>query len=130
VGRVDPQQMELVPLLDVLAGLVLVAAIGLAAGRPAASRRSPPWLGWCLLAWLPLAVALHLLTTWPALLDQVIFAAALVAFAAGAVLVLAAEDGLDDPPDPSGFDPAPWWPEFERDFRTYARRQPRPRVRV
>ena len=37
----------------------------------------------------------------------------------------AGEPPAGDPPDP---DP-PWWPDFERDFRDYARRGPSPGAR-
>jgi hypothetical protein len=77
-------------------------------------------VGWLLVGIpLPLAVALRL--------DVILFGAALVAFAVGAALLLAGRDdegrgALDLPDEP------PWWPEFERSFRAYARRRPRPRV--
>jgi hypothetical protein len=75
---------------------------------------------------LPLALLLHLLVQLPAVVDQSAFVLGVVAFGAGAFLILP-WDGEDErgerPRDP---DPAPWWPEFERDFRAYSAR----RVRV
>jgi hypothetical protein len=39
-------------------------------------------------------------------------------------------EGGDDGPEPPEDDPEPpWWPEFEREFRDYARRTRRPRGR-
>jgi hypothetical protein len=75
---------------------------------------------------LPLALVLHLLVQLPALIDQAAFVLAAAAFGVGTFLILPwdGEDdrggGADDP------DPAPWWPEFEREFHAYAAR----RVRV
>ena len=79
-----------------------------------------------LVAMLPLALVLHLFLELPALVDQAAFVLGVVAFGAGAFLILP-WDGEDErgehPRDP---DPAPWWPAFERDFRAYSDR----RVRV
>jgi hypothetical protein len=61
--------------------------------------------------------------------DQLAFAIGVVAFAAGALLLMSAdgeEDRRDLTEDP---DPPPWWPDFEREFRAYARSS-RPRARV
>lgn len=97
-------------------GVLLLAAIMAAARR---QRATPPaWArtcGWLLVAVpLPLAVALQL--------GQVAFLAAIVAFAAGAALLLGnerrdwnREDEADDTP--------PWWPAFERELREYELRQ-------
>jgi hypothetical protein len=110
--------------LSVLLGLGVlgVIAFGARRSRPASStaRRA---VGFALVAVpLPLAVALHLFV-WPAsALDRIAFVVAVAAFGAGALLVLPGgdEDGQqDDRTD--GPDPAPWWPDFERDFRAYAR---------
>jgi hypothetical protein len=72
---------------------------------------------------LPLALVLHLLVQLPAIVDQAAFVLGVLAFAAGAFLILP-WDGEDDrrvePRDP---DPAPWWPAFERDFRAYSDRR-------
>ena len=75
---------------------------------------------------LPLALALHLLVQLPALVDQAAFVLGVLAFGAGAFLILpwdGEDDRREEPRDP---DPAPWWPAFERDFRVYSAR----RVRV
>ena len=72
---------------------------------------------------LPLALMLHLFVGLRASVDQAAFVLGVVAFGTGAFLLLArdGEDGeLDHERDPG---PAPWWPEFEREFRAYA---PRP----
>ena len=46
------------------------------------------------------------------------FVLGVAAFGVGAVLVLPGED--DEQPDATDdLDPAPWWPEFEREFRAY-----------
>jgi hypothetical protein len=122
----------LIPLVDVSLGVCLLAVIAVAAVRPRVSTSRPRRLvGWALVAVpLPLAVALHVFLRPPSALDQIAFIVGIVAFAAGAILVLAYEDedersdSLEDP------DPAPWWPEFEREFRAYARRSERRRVRA
>lgn len=79
-----------------------------------------------LVAVLPLALVLHLLVQLPVVFDQAAFVLGVVAFGAGAFLLLP-WDGEDErgkaARDP---DPAPWWPEFEREFRAYSDR----RVRV
>ncbi len=71
---------------------------------------------------LPLALVLHLLARPAAPLDQAAFVVGVVAFGVGVFLVLpwSAEDerlGPEDDPDL-----APWWPAFEREFRSYSRR--------
>lgn len=71
---------------------------------------------------LPLALVLHLLIELPAIVDQGAFVLGVLAFGAGAFLILpwdGEEDGSGEPRDP---DPAPWWPAFERDFRAYSDR--------
>ncbi len=74
---------------------------------------------------LPLALVLHLFLELPALVDQAALVLGVVAFGAGAFLILPWDDEerWEHPRDP---DPAPWWPAFERDFRAYSDR----RVRV
>jgi hypothetical protein len=68
---------------------------------------------------LPLAVMLHLLLPLSIGVDEALFVAGVLAFAAGAFLLL----GRDD--EDSGFrggddlEP-PWWPDFERGFRRYS----------
>jgi hypothetical protein len=75
---------------------------------------------------LPLALVLHLLVWLPAAVDQTAFVLGVLAFGVGAFLLLP-WDGEDESEvaarDP---EPAPWWPEFEREFRAYSDR----RVRV
>lgn len=114
-----------------LLGLCLLTAIGLAAQRspgpaPSAARRV---LGSILVAVpLPFAVVLHLLVRPPATVDQTAFVLGVMAFGAGAFLLLP-WNGEDEGEDPTREpDPAPWWPAFERDFRTYADRSRRVRV--
>jgi hypothetical protein len=74
---------------------------------------------------LPLALVLHLLVQLPALIDQAAFVLGVAAFGVGAFLILPS-DGEDErgltAREP---DPAPWWPEFEREFRAYSDRQVR-----
>ena len=79
-----------------------------------------------LVAVLPLALVLHLLIGLPAIVDQAAFVLGVLAFGAGAFLILpwnGEDDRSEEPRDP---DPAPWWPAFEREFRAYSDR----RVRV
>jgi hypothetical protein len=71
---------------------------------------------------LPLALMLHLLVRLPAAVDQIAFVLGVAALGAGAFLLLPC-DGEEDVEDPGHEpDPAPWWPEFERDFREYTSR--------
>jgi hypothetical protein len=75
---------------------------------------------------LPLALAIHLLVELPAIIDQAAFVLGVAAFGVGAFLILP-WDGEDEGGDSARKpDPAPWWPEFEREFRAYSDR----RVRV
>jgi hypothetical protein len=110
--------------LPLLLGLSVLAVIAVAARRsprPTPSRARRP-IGYALIAApLPLAVALHLFV-WPAsALDRIAFVVGVIAFGVGALLVLPSDD--DEPQDDrtDDPDPAPWWPDFERDFRAYAR---------
>jgi hypothetical protein len=121
--------LGLLSALPLLLGLSILAVIAVAArrsskSRPSRARRS---FGYALVAVpLPLAVALHLFL-WPAsILDRIAFVLGVVAFAAGALLVLASDDGDEQPELPEDPGPAPWWPDFERDFRAYARENVRP----
>jgi hypothetical protein len=117
-------------LLNVAIGALLLVAV---AGAGATRRRARPKSdGRCLLGWalvavpLPLAVAMHLLLQLPLMVDEAIFVAGVLAFAAGAFLVLGRDDadwnrwrGDDSEP--------PWWPDFERRLHVYStRRSPRP----
>jgi hypothetical protein len=112
-------------LLDAAAGIGLLATIILSARRaPQQRSRHVRTLGWMLIAGpLPLAVALHAAGRLPPTADQVTFLSAVAAFAIGAALVLSADDEEDQRADADDDSP-PWWPEFEREFRAYARRPP------
>jgi hypothetical protein len=111
--------------LPLLLGLSVLAVIAVGARRSpkSISSRARRSFGYALIVVpLPLAIALHLFV-WPAsALDRIAFVVGVVAFGVGALLVLPSDDEdeqqddrTDDP------DPAPWWPDFERDFRAYAR---------
>jgi hypothetical protein len=120
-----------VPLLDLVLGAALLATIGFAATRSRLTADAPGrGLGWLLIAVpLPLVVAFRLALPSSPLGGQSAFVCGVLAFAAGVLLVLSSRDDADDggrnEADP---DPAPWWPDFEREFRAYARRQSRARV--
>jgi hypothetical protein len=113
--------LGLVSALPLLLGLSVLAVIAVGARRSPKSpaRRS---FGYALIAVpLPLAVALHLFV-WPAsALDRITFVLGVVAFGAGALLVLPGDDEDEELELPDDPDPAPWWPDFEREFRQYAR---------
>jgi hypothetical protein len=123
---------ESVVLVDLVLGLALLATIGLAALRGRLHAHAPgQWLGWLLVAVpLPLVVAFRLFQPASPFGGQSAFVAGLLAFAVGALLVLSSRDDADEGDGGAGADPdpAPWWPEFERDFRAYARRESRRRV--
>lgn len=112
-------------LLDAAAGIGVLATITLSARRaPQKRSRHIRALGWVLVAGpLPLAVALHAAGRMPPTADQVAFLSAVAAFAIGAALVLSVDDEEDQCDDADDGSP-PWWPEFEREFRAYARRPP------
>jgi hypothetical protein len=67
---------------------------------------------------------MHLLLPLPIAVDEAIFVAGAVAFAAGALLVLGRDDGDADEPPHDDADP-PWWPAFERQLRIYSTTRPR-----
>ena len=120
------------PLVDLVLGVILIAAIGVAAGRSFsdAHGQSRRLLGWLLVAVpLPLVVSTRLGFPSAPLGGQGAFLIAVIAFAVGAVLVLSNRDGGDETIE-STADPAPWWPDFESEFRAYARSHPRRRVRI
>ena len=72
---------------------------------------------------LPLALVLHLLVQLPAIVDQAAFVLGVLAFAAGAFLILP-WDGEDDGKKSCAIlIPTPWWPAFERDFHAYSDRR-------
>ena len=73
---------------------------------------------------LPAALALHVLARPDAVVDQAAFVLGVVAFGIGALLLLAgSEDERGEAT--SSPDPMPWWPAFERQFRTYDSRRTR-----
>jgi hypothetical protein len=116
-------------LFDVSVAVCLLAGIGLAAWRPIAVPRTWRLVGCALvLVPLPLAVGLHVVFLHSGSADQALFLTALVAFGIGAVLVL----GGEEPDDGAARDdPGPeWWPDFERQFRTFVRTRPREPQRV
>jgi hypothetical protein len=119
-------------LVDLTLGVALLVTIGLAAARGRLDRGAPGrLLGWLLVAVpLPVVVAFHLSQPASPLGGQKAFVAGILAFAVGALLVLSSCDDADDPDGEAEPGPAPWWPEFERDFRAYARRQSRSRLRT
>jgi hypothetical protein len=121
--------LGLVSALPLLLGLSVLTVIAVGARRSPKSRSSRARRSFCyalVAVPLPLAVALHLFL-WPASsLDRIAFVLGVVAFGAGALLVLATDDGDEQPELPDDPDPAPWWPDFERDFRAYARANVRP----
>jgi hypothetical protein len=109
--------------LALLLGLSVLAVIAVGARRSPKSTRSRArrTAGYALVAVpLPLAVALHLFL-WPdSALDRIAFVLGVIAFGAGALLVLPGKDEGEEPELPDDHDPAPWWPDFERKFRAYA----------
>jgi hypothetical protein len=113
--------------LALLLGLSVLAVIAVAARRPpkSTSSRTRRSFGYTLIVVpLPLAVALHLFL-WPtSAFDRITFVVGVVAFGAGALLVLPADDEGEQPELPDDPDPAPWWPDFEREFREYAQTTP------
>lgn len=116
--------------IDVMLAAVLVAAVVLAfkptlSGVSSQRRRA---VGWLLIAVpLPLAVGIEAFAPLPRVLADAAFVAGLTAFALGAFLVLIPDDE-DDRRAGADPDSPPWWPEFEREFRVYARRSSRPRA--
>jgi hypothetical protein len=119
-------------LVDLVLGVALLATIGLAATRWQLDAQAPGlWLGWLLVAVpLPLVVAVRLSLPSSPLGGQSAFVAGVLAFAFGAMLVLSSRDDAGEAGEERDPGPAPWWPEFERDFRAYARQQSRPRTRT
>jgi hypothetical protein len=110
--------------LALFLGLSVLAVIAFGARRSPKSSSSPARrsFGYALIAVpLPLVVALHLFV-WPAsALDRIAFVLGVIAFGAGALIVLPGDDKGEQPELPDDPDPAPWWPDFEREFREYAR---------
>jgi hypothetical protein len=117
--------------LDAVLGLLLLVAIGFSTRAPARKSDAARAAGWILVAVpLPFAVALHVAGALPRATDQALFIAGVVAFAIGSALLLGSREDDDwrEAPDES----PPWWPEFERQFDEYARRNSprRPVMRV
>jgi hypothetical protein len=108
--------------LALLLGLSVLAVIAVGARRSPKSSSSPARrsFGYAPIAVpLPLAVALHLFL-WPgSALDRIAFVLGVIAFGAGALLVLPGDDEGEQPELLDDADPAPWWPDFEREFREY-----------
>jgi hypothetical protein len=117
--------LGLLSTLPPLLGLSVLAVIAVAARRSPKSRssRARRSFGYALVAVpLPLAVALHLLL-WPAsILDRIAFVLGVVAFGAGVLLVLPGDEGEQSREFPDDPDPAPWWPDFERELHAYTRK--------
>jgi hypothetical protein len=116
--------LGLMSTLPPLLGLSILAVIAFAArlSPRSTSSRARRAFGYVLVAVpLPLAVALHLFL-WPAsALDQIAFVVGVVAFGAGVLLVLPGEEEDDRWELPNDPGPTPWWPDFEQEFREYAR---------
>jgi hypothetical protein len=121
-----------IPLVDLVVGLALLTLIGLVATRLRFARQSHArrLVGCVLVAVpLPVVVAARWLDTSSALGGEVAFLCGVVAFAVGAALVLSGRDDPEHGTHPQT-DPEPWWPEFEREFRAYARTHSRRHVRI
>jgi hypothetical protein len=114
--------LGLLSTLPPLLGLSVLAVIAFAARRSprSTSSRARRAFGYVLIAVpLPLAVGLHLFL-WPAsALDRIAFVVGVIAFGTGALLVLSGEEEDDRWELPDDPNPAPWWPDFEREFREY-----------
>lgn len=116
--------------IDSMLAAVLVAALvlGFRGTLFGASSRRRRAVGWLLIALpLPVAVGLETFASPPRVLADAAFVAGLTAFAVGVLLVLTSDDGDGRQGDVDPESP-PWWPDFEREFRAYARRSSRPRV--
>jgi hypothetical protein len=117
--------------VDLVLGVALVATVAVGASRSSnrTSSTRQRVLGWLLIAVpLPLAVVIEIFAPpLPPALAETTFVVGVAAFAAGSLLVLR-RDGRDDSRGTADPETPPWWPEFEREFRAYARRDSRPRV--
>jgi hypothetical protein len=119
-------------LVDLLLGVALLATIGLAAMRsgPAAPPRSR-LVGWLLVAVpLPVIVGSRVIVPSSPLGGEAAFVCGILAFAVGAALVLSGRGETDEAPGEPNLGPRPWWPDFEREFRAYARRNSRSHTRI
>jgi hypothetical protein len=119
-------------LVDLVLGVALLATIGFAARSPlTAQSRGRRLIGWLLVAFpLPLVVAARLFAPSSPLGGEIAFALGVVCFAGGVLLVVTEGDDEEGSDGPHDLGPPPWWPDFEREFRTYASRQSRRRVSV
>jgi hypothetical protein len=94
------------------------------------------WLGFALsvICFLVDAATLAAAFAWPTTTaNSFVFALLWLAvlFSVTAYLVLRGPDGGDDGgSEPDAAPEPPWWPEFERQFRDYTRRRPRPPTRA
>lgn len=116
--------------IDLLLAAVLVAALllGFKETLRGVSTGRRDTAGWLLVAFpLPLVVGIEAFAALPRALADAAFIAGLTAFTVGALLVLSHDDEDGRRPDADPESP-PWWPDFERDFRAYARRSSRPRA--
>jgi hypothetical protein len=120
------------PLADLILGIGLLATIGFAAMRPwPAMPRAGRLIGCFLVAVpLPLVVAFRLAAPVSPLGNETAFVSGVLAFALGALLLLSRRRDFPDETGDAGAPCPPWWPEFESEFRAYARRQTRSRVRL
>src|SRR5262245_40323771 len=121
------------PLVDLMLGLALLATIGVAAARPPLTAQIPGrrLIGSLLIALpLPLVVVSRLFMPSSPFGSEIAFVLGVVFFAGGVVRVLAGGDDKEGVDRPQDLEPPPWWPDFEREFRTYASRQSRRRVVV
>jgi hypothetical protein len=124
---------QLLPLVDLVLGLALLTTIGFVAMRSPLTAHAPGrrLVGWLLVALpLPIVVASSLLMPSSPLGGEAAFVFGVLAFAIGVVLLLSGGGDAKDEGGEADLDPAPWWPDFERQFRAYARRQSRRRVTV
>jgi hypothetical protein len=120
-------------LVDLTLGIALLATIGLAATcapLPAGARRQR--LVGVLLVVVPLPVVVASQIALPSSLlgSQAAFGCGVLAFAVGAVLLLSGDGDGGDRGRESDPAPAPWWPDFETEFRAYVRERSRRRVPV
>jgi hypothetical protein len=119
--------------VDLVLGVALVATVAIAARRSSASASSSEReraVGWLLIALpLPFAVVVEAVAPLPPALAEITFVVGIVAFAVGSLLVVR-HDGGEGSRDGDEPETPPWWPDFEREFRAYARRSTRPRARL
>lgn len=107
--------------VDAALGAMLLVVVALLASRDRRRKEGHlRALGWALVCIpLPAAVVLHVLRAVPQTTDQTLFVIGVISFAVGAALLLGSKD--DEDWRHAHDDSPPWWPEFEREFRTYSR---------